>query len=242
MKQRGFTLIEMIIALAMSLLIIGSIAGAFEAALQYQRTTPDRLNAFQDSLQTRKTLDSLFQGTFVSDDEADLLSYFMASDTSSVSQTTTVDGLVFTTLSKPVDGGYLLSASTDSSELNDQYGPQGGITEVSLSLSPVGESGDRTGLFLRIQTPSDGDPTQGGTERLLVPDVTSVAFEMWDGTQWLTTWDTVNSGSRRIPPAIRLTLEFEEGDPQYLTFKIPGSDVTAENPIVQTTDGVPTGP
>jgi prepilin-type N-terminal cleavage/methylation domain-containing protein len=240
MRQKGFTLIEMIIALAMSLLILGSIGGAFEAALQYQRTTPARLNAFQDSIQTRKTLDTLLQGAFVSTDTADLLSYFVAAD--STGQSTTADGLVFTTLSRPVDGGYIISDSVDSEELQDRFGPQGGLSEVSLSLTPVGDSGDSSGLFLRIQTPGDGDPTQGGTEQLLVPDVTSVTYELWDGIQWVTTWDTINSGSRRLPAAIRLTLEFEDGDPEYLTFRIPGSDVTAENPIVQSTDGVPTGP
>ncbi|MFM9873602.1 MAG: type II secretion system protein GspJ [Fimbriimonadaceae bacterium] len=239
MKKRGFTLIEMVIALTMSMLIIGSIVTAFEISTQYQRTTPDRLNAFQESLQSRKTLDTLFRGAYISADTLDLQSYFVAAD--STGQSTSADGLVFTTLCKPVSGGYLLSESTDSEELHDQFGPQGGISEVSLNITPVGSpTNDQSGLFLRIQTPSDGDPTQGGTEQLLIAGVTSVTYELWDGLQWATTWDTINGGTRRIPSAIRLTLNFEEGDPQYMVFQIPGSDVTAENPLTQTSGA--TGP
>lgn len=240
MKQRGFTLIEMIIALSMSLLIIGTIGSAFQAALQYQRTTPERLNAYQDSFGARKTLESLIQGAFISDDEGDTLSYFVAADPTG--ESTSTNGIVFTTLSRPLEGGYVLSDSIDFEELHEQFGPQGGLSEVSLDLSPVGTTSSGTGLFLRIQTPADGDPTQGGTERLLIPDVTAISYEFWDGIQWLTAWDSINGELRRLPPAIRITLEFEEGDPQYITLRVPGSDVTADNPIVQTTEGAPTGP
>jgi len=44
------------------------------------------------------------------------------------------------------------------------YGPVGGVSEISLSTTAVGDAGSHTGLFERRQTPSDGDPTQGGTE------------------------------------------------------------------------------
>lgn len=240
MKSRAFTLIEMVIALAMSMLVIGTIVTAFEISTQYQRTTPDRLNEFQESLQARKTLENLFQGVYVSTDETDQMSYFVAAD--STGQTTSADGLVFTTLSKPISGGYLVSDSIDSEELHTQYGPQGGIAEVSLNVTPVGDpTNDESGLFIRIQNPSDGDPTQGGSEKLLIAGVTSITYELWDGIQWAVTWDTINGGTRRIPSAIRITLNFEEGDPEYLTFKIPGSDITAENPLTQAT-GDPTGP
>ncbi|MBL8068197.1 MAG: type II secretion system protein GspJ [Armatimonadetes bacterium] len=242
MKRRGFTLLELLVALGLSLILIGAISTSFQLALDYSRTTPARLNKFQDEVQLRRTLAQLISGAYVSSDTADNLTYLATQ--SSGGEAGTPDTLVFTTLGQPVAGGFLLSDSPDTEELNSRFGPQGGTSEVSLSTVPVGEPNqtDASGLFLRIQTPSDGDPTQGGTERLLVSGVTSVTFEFWDGGSWVDTWDTVNSGSRRLPAAIRMTLEFSEGDPQTMTFRVPGSDVTAANPITITGGGAPTGP
>ncbi|ARU40622.1 hypothetical protein CCB80_05495 [Armatimonadetes bacterium Uphvl-Ar1] len=240
MRKRGFTFIELIIAMTMTLLLIGSIATAYQITVDYSRKTPERLNAFQDQIQNRRTLESLMEGTYVSDDNDDRLTYFVAAN--ATGQSTTADSLTFTTLSRRIDGGFLLDQDSTFEDLNDRFGPQGGLSEVSLNIQSVGDPGDdRAGLFLRIQTPADGDPTQGGTERLLFPNVTNVIYEFWDGAQWVDAWDTVNGGSRRIPPAVRLTLEREEEEPEYLTFRIPTSDVTAENPITQESTGG-TGP
>lgn len=231
--RRAFTLIELLVALSLSMVLIGSISTAFFLTLQYSQNTPERLNDFQDRLQIRRTLENLIVGTYVSTDENDLLTYFVAGD--STGQSATADSLTFTTLSNQPEGGFLISDSEDFEELQERFGPQGGVAEVSLSLTPVGSPNeDDSGLFLRIQDPSDGDTTQGGTERLLIPGVTSITFEMWDGGAWVQTWDTINGGSRRIPPAVRFTLEYEEGPAEYLTFRLPNSDVTAENPITQT--------
>ena len=239
MSKRAFTLIELLVALALSLTIIGAISTSFALTLDYTRTTPERLNAFQDSNQVRRTLDGLFRGAFVSGDADDLLTYFVAGD--STGQSSTSDSLTFTTLSNQPEGSFLISDSEDFEELQNRYGPQGGTAEVSLSLTAVGDpETDDTGLFLRVQTPADGDTTQGGRERLLIPGVTAITYEFWDGAEWVQTWDTVNGGSRRIPSAVRLTLDYEEGDSEYLTFRIPNSDVTSEDPITQT--GGATGP
>lgn len=237
--NRGFTVLELLVALIMTLFLIGAIGTAYQLSTDYSRKTPERLNAFQDEIQLRRTLLDLVQGTYVSADNDDRLSYFIAAN--STGQASTADSLTFTTLSRRIDGGFLLDQDSTFEELNDKYGPQGGLTEVSINISPVGDPGDdREGLFLRIQSPSDGDPTQGGTERLLIPDITNVTYEFWDGTQWIDNWDTINGGQRRIPPAFRLTLERADRDPEYLTFRIPTSDITAENPFTQTTGA--TGP
>lgn len=242
MSRRGFTLLELLVALGLSLILVGAITTSFQLTLDYARTTPERLNRFQDEVQLRRTIERLVAGAYVSADTADNLTYFATR--SSGGDAATHDTVTFTTLGKAVDGGYLLSTGTDTDQLNTQFGPQGGIAEVSFSTVPVGDPDDSesSGLFVRIQTPSDGDPTQGGTEKLLIRDATSVTFEFWDGTAWVETWDTINGTSRRLPPAMRMTLQFSEGDPQIMTFRIPGSDVTSTNPITITGGGAPTGP
>lgn len=217
--------------MGISLIIIGAIGTALKLTIDYSVSTPARLTAFQNEIQYRRTLEGLFTGAFLTTDEEDRMSFFVASN--SGTQVGDADTVTWVTMSKNPEGGFLTSDSEDFEQLHEQYGPQGGNSEVSISLSPVGDAGDRSGLFLRIQTPADGDSTQGGTETLLVDGITSATYEFWDGTQWITTWDTINGGSRRLPAAVRITLEREEGTPEYLVFRLPLSDVTAENPITQ---------
>jgi prepilin-type N-terminal cleavage/methylation domain-containing protein len=239
MKTKAFTLLELLVALTISTIVIGAISGAFTVALRYARTTPDRLSVYQESFNSRAKLEQLFKGATITADTNDQLTYFTTGTADG--DATEVSGLTFTSLPQSLPGGYLLDESDDFADLNTRFGPQGGTAEVSLSLEPVGDAPqDQTGLFLRIQNPSDGDLTQGGFEELLIPGVTEVTYEFWDGLDWVTTWDTQNGGSRRLPPAVRLTLSFEEEDQQILTFRIPSSDITAANPL--TTEGGTQGP
>ncbi len=234
MRNRAFTLLELMVVMAMTMILIFSIGAAFKLALDFAERTPERLSRTGEHVQYRHTLETLFEGAFISADDLDSLSYFVAS--SAGGQASTTDMVSFVTLSRPVSGAALLDTTSTFEESNERYGPQGGSTEVSLSTIPVGNAGDRQGLFLRMQTPADGDPTQGGRERLLVPEVASATYEFWDGSQWLTSWDTRTS-QRRLPAAIRITLSFDQGDPEVLTLRLPLSDVNALNPIVQESGG-----
>jgi hypothetical protein len=123
--------------------------------------------------------------------------------------------------------------TSDFETLNDQYGPQGGVAEIQLSLTPVGQpASSDTGLFLREQRPADSDSSQGGNESLLMPNVTTIQFEFFDGLQWQETWDTITSGSRRIPSAVRVTYQLTGEDQQrFIIVRLPFSDVTPTNPV-----------
>jgi hypothetical protein len=90
-------------------------------------------------------------------------------------------------------------------------------------------------MFERIQRPVDADPLQGGFESLVSADVSEIGFQFWDGSEWLTEWDT-RSGTRRLPAAVkvqyRLTDESTDQLHQFVVI-IPNSDVTASNPMTQ---------
>jgi hypothetical protein len=118
------------------------------------------------------------------------------------------------------------------------YGPVGGPVEVSFGITPIGSPPNaETGLFERIEHPSDSDPTQGGTERLLDPDVTSIGFQFWDGTEWDPSWDTTTMTSVHLPQAVQVTyrLKNDTGNVDHV-FVVPilASDVNYNNPV-QTT-------
>ena len=148
------------------------------------------------------------------------------------------DRLTFTTTAPDIP--LAIVSSTDDFETQQQtYGPVGGVAEVSLSTTAVGDAGDRTGLFERLQRPSDGDATQGGTETLLSDQVKGIGFQFWDGAEWVEAWDsTTTPDTGRLPAAVLVTYTLL-GDPTekpyQFTVALPASNVTIANPITQTT-------
>ncbi|MCB0826377.1 MAG: hypothetical protein R2688_10880 [Fimbriimonadaceae bacterium] len=235
MKQRGYTLIELMTVFAMSVLVLFGIAIVYSSTLDYVKTTPERLDEYQAKVRVKTLLERYVTAAFLNNDDTDRLTYFLY-NTESL-QTSDQNTLVFTSLGKTVDGAFLRSEETDFETLNDQFGPQGGVAEVSLSLNPVGSEAQGDGLFIRIQNPADGDPTQGGTEQLLYPGVIDAQYEFWDGIEWTTTWDSI-TGQRRIPAAVRMRFTLDGDDrPVVFVFRLPGSDITVANPLTIGTDG-----
>ncbi|HVK06205.1 MAG TPA: hypothetical protein VM490_22230 [Armatimonadaceae bacterium] len=60
-----------------------------------------------------------------------------------------------------------------------------------------------------------------------------MGFQFFSGTEWVTTWDTVAGGERRLPAAVRVSYmlkEDAEGTVRSILVPIPTSDVTATNP------------
>ncbi|MDX1931448.1 MAG: type II secretion system protein GspJ, partial [Capsulimonadales bacterium] len=147
--------------------------------------------------------------------------------------------LTFTTLAPSIP----LRLRVDENDFETQQernGPQGGVAEVQWSTEAVGDAGDRQGLFERIQQPSDGDPSQGGTEALLTEDVRNIAFEFWNGADWTETWNTTGIGGRRLPAAVQVSYELASDDPGFVrrfVVPIPNSDVTALNPVADAIAG-----
>jgi prepilin-type N-terminal cleavage/methylation domain-containing protein len=159
---------------------------------------------------------------------------------------TTVVGatrLTFTTVAPNIP----IRARTDSDDFETQqqkYGPIGGTAEIEWATTAEGDAGDKTGLFERMQRPSDGDPSQGGKESVLTPQVKAIGFQFWDGTQWLPTWNsTASAANHRLPAAVEVDYQLTTDTSNIVhTFvvPIPNSDVTALNPM-QTSTGTTTG-
>jgi hypothetical protein len=137
---------------------------------------------------------------------------------------------VFTARGERVPSAVLLSQD-DFETNNERFGPQGGTAEIAISTTPVGEAGNRTGVFLREQRPADGDETQGGNESVLDPEVTDIRFQFYDGAQWVGDWDTDETG-RRIPAIVRVIYRIaDEEQDRNLFIKLPLSDVTQDDPV-----------
>lgn len=236
MKNRGMTLIELMVVLSVTAILVVTVSLAYSEGVKFQSRVPERDAALQSIARFEERLRLLLQGAYLTTDETDNASYFLTLSASG--DLANPDTLVFTTLGAPATNAYL-QATDDFETLNDRFGPQGGIAEVALSMIPVGEPPEEsdTALYARLQRPPDGDPTQGGNERAFVQNIESITFEFWDGVQWVVEWNT-QTQQRRLPAAVRVTYHIvDEEDDRVMTVRLPHSDVTPDDPIVQEIGG-----
>lgn len=236
-NSRGLSLIELLMAMLILAIIIPALTMTVSSAVRYESRMDEVYQVSSEKVAFEDRLKAIVEKAYIKGTPGDTTTYFVFSSTSNTSDET-ADTLTFTSIgntpSKP------MMASEDNFEaLNAVYGPQGGVREVSLSMVPVGDAGDNEGLFIREQIPADTDTTQGGIEQVLNANVASVRFEAWDGTQWVTSWDTTTMATPRLPAAISVYYRFiGEDQDRLLVIRLPHSDVTTSNPVDYSTGGV----
>lgn len=239
MKRRGVILLELLVALAVAAILSVGLMATMDMLVSYQTRVPENRDKILNATNLDDRLRELISAAFVDQDEADTGTYFIASteEGDAELEASTSPILTFTVVGRRMSSQFMESEETDFEARNEAYGPVGGITEVSLSTTAVGDAADRTGLFLREQTPSDEDDTQGGFESVFDERVISIGFEFFDGTDWTSTWDT-STGERRIPSLVRvhyrLSSDEEEATEHLLTVRLRNSDVTPETPLQST--------
>ena len=247
MRSRGITLIELLLALTIATLVMMAASNAYVIGSRTAKTLGDGRDAIAKRANLERDLRSLFAHAYLDADSTNTGTYLISGDalaskgagaSSNSTGTSEAGTLVFTVLGRPLPPS-LLASTGDFETNNGTYGPVAGATEIELGTTPIGDSPSAsTGLFLREQAPSGDDPTQGGTESLLSPDVETISFEFFDGADWQTTWDTTTMGTRRLPSAVRVTYRLTgETQDTVIVFPLTTSDVTPDNPVTQETAG-----
>ncbi|MFZ4508338.1 MAG: prepilin-type N-terminal cleavage/methylation domain-containing protein [Fimbriimonas sp.] len=233
MRSRGVTLLELLVVVTMIGLITAGVFRAYSSGLGFEQGLTARRQAMSDQVAFEDQLRSLIQRAMLSADATNPNTYFVGAaglgeNAQGGSEST---DLVFVVAGQRLPTA-LIENGSDFETNNEQFGPQGGLAEVHLSTTAVGDAGSRQGLFMRQQRPSDGDPSQGGSERLFDSTIDSVRFEFWDGASWLASWDTRSMTPPRLPAAVRITYT-RAGDSteRPLVVQLPNSDVTKDNPI-----------
>jgi type II secretory pathway pseudopilin PulG len=239
-RSAGITLIELMMAMMLVIILLSAIGFAFAAGLNLERAQKAHQAEQDHTEQMCARITQMLAGTRLSTSTTDMTTFFIGNSSSGGGAGDLgCDTLTFTTTSPDIP----LSAVNDSDDWETQMdarGPIGGIAEVAYSTTPIGDSGNHTGLFERIQRPSDLDPTQGGMQSVLAPEVKTIGFQFWDGQEWISNWDTTQ-GTRRIPPAVMVSYTTEqsgESNPKVFIVRIPCSDVTTLNPVT-TMGGTP---
>lgn len=242
MKRRGITLIELLTAMVMGAVIAFGLNLAFSTAIRYQTEVAPRRQLALQEFAIENQLRRLFEHAFVDNSLDSEHTYFIGrndpSGNSSLDSGQAATEVMFTVAGDRLAGGAIAQDGSSFEDRNARIGPIGGVTERRIGLTPIGDAGNLTGAFLREQTPSDSDPEQGGFESQLNERMTSLAFEFWDGTDWQPEWST-ETGERRLPAAVRITYTLDGEDDLQRSFvvRIPGSDITASNPLGTTLGG-----
>ena len=229
-NQAGISLVELLLAMVIGAFLAGAVAFSINTEVRTERALEARQakQASEDAVEDQIT--QLLKGTKLT--TTDTTTFFQAVD-DGTGGSLGVGRITFTTSSLGVPMKSLYS--TDDSETQQtEYGPVGGIAEVSLGTAPVGSApGQETGLFERLQNPSDADPTQGGNEWLLDADISQIGFQFWDGQEWIQAWDTTTATTKLLPEAVQVsyTLRNDTTNTTHM-FVVPllTSTVTPNNP------------
>jgi prepilin-type N-terminal cleavage/methylation domain-containing protein len=240
-RRRGLTLIELLLSMAMMGLVLAGAVHAMVAGLRVEERLRDgtrreeRIGAFE------RDLTSIISQAYLSSDTTVTSSYFFGTtgeglstgiqQGQSATQSATTDELTFTSVGMRPSGA-VLDSTQDFETTNERYGAHGGVGEYCISMTGYDAPSDAQGLFVRVQRPADGDPTQGGRQMVLSADVREIRFEFYDGTEWISTWDTRSETTPRLPAAVRVyyRLDGENGE-RIVTIRMVHSDVTPTNPV-----------
>lgn len=233
-KRGGTTLLELLLVLAIIGLITAGAVRAFVAGIDVERRLRESSDEGSRLATIRLELRSLISRAYLSTTPGDPGTYLVGSTADGNGGGllgSPADELTFTAVGLRVPAA-VLDSTEDFETQNERIGPQGGLVEISLSTIPFDAPEGVTGLFLREQRPADGDPTQGGRQRLLDPNVETATFEFFDGLDWQPQWDTRTQGAPRLPAAVRVTITMRERDePIVLIVPVANSDVTPDDPV-----------
>ncbi len=232
-RQRGLTLIEVLVVVAITGLLTIYAAQSLIAGADYERRIREASSRQRSDVELENDLRTFIESAFLSLENTQT-TFFVGSEglLNQDESGSNADTLTFTRV-----GARLSSDALDYDDFelaNEEIGTVGGTEEVTISLSATGSASGKTGLFIRQQNPADGDPSQGGIERVLNANVTSISYEFWDGAAWQTVWDTRTQGTARLPAAVRITYRLSNSETdRIVTLRLRNSDVTQDNPVEQ---------
>ncbi len=199
MRTRAFTLIEVILALAIFAIVLVAINTAFFAALRLRQHTSDALensipltralSLLRRDLQNAVPPGGVLAGDFRSDGPSGL-------STSKGAPSSIAGGQY---------GG--LDFFTTTGTLSDEA-PWGDVQEVNYQLMDPADKAHFYGkdLVRSVTRNLLATSTQSADVQRLLSNVDSLDFFYWDGTQWRDMWDT-SAGDTNLPLAVRVRLQ-----------------------------------
>jgi general secretion pathway protein J len=194
----AFTLIELLIAVAIFAIVLAAINTVFYSALHLRAKTTQ---ALEDLLPTERAL-AILKRDLASIVPPGVLAGPMASDTTGIGMTQPVALEIFT-----------------ATGVINEDAPWGDVQKVDYSLQFPTNKTTSSGRDLVRSVTRNLLATAAETpdQQLLITDVQNLKFSYYDGTNWSDSWSATISN---IPTAIRVSIDFAANKTDSRT-KIP---------------------
>jgi general secretion pathway protein J len=191
-RSRAFTLIEVLLALAISAIVLAAIGGVFYSALRLRERTSALLDGSVVLQQSLALLRRDLQGTVAPG--GDLAGFFQT----------------------PAGGGGMAQNSSirfhTSTGTLGESAPWADIQEVTYELrTPAQRSATGSDLVRSVSRNLLTTITPEPQEQWLLGGVQSLQFACYDGIDWRETWDT-STLNTNLPTAIRVRIQLATGD------------------------------
>jgi type II secretion system protein J len=195
MKRRGFTLLELVIAVAIFAIVVAAAFSLFDAGRSVSSRAEFRSELFQTARAALQAVEDDLRGAVLPSTAFDL--GFIG--TSGGSDKEPMDTLEFVSANRHTATQYDVNKTTDvvwgidlskvyySIEQDAKKTPHGFVRERPLELTPPNGPAHRTDDI-----------------KELAQDVVFVHFRYFDGTDWQTSWDSTQTGT--LPKAVETTV------------------------------------
>jgi type II secretion system protein J len=198
-KNQGFTLIEILLAVGIFAIVLFAMNTVFFSALRLERATTRAVDARQPLNQAFATL------------RRDLLNAVQPLTNSTLLPRNFISGGRTSGLGSAQAGS--LEFYTATGLISDDA-PWGDVQKVRYELVPAANPTASQGQELvRVVTRNIlATTTEDEEEQMLMGDVESVEFLCYNGTDWRTTWDT-SAGDTGLPLAMRIRVQLAPENP-----------------------------
>lgn len=203
MKNKGFTVLEVLIAMTVTAVIISSVYFSFSNILTGKSRTKERLNGIRKIFFTveliRKDMENAFLTSHQGVPEITHKTIFKSEEDEPVTHVT------FTSF--------------------NHIKMQENVKECSQTeIEYYGEEEDGVNVLYRRESSwVDGDPEKGGQTFPILKGFEKIVFEYWNETDkdWRPLWNSESMDySNSLPPKIKLTLEMPETDSETKPLKV----------------------
>jgi type II secretion system protein J len=217
----GFTLLEVMLAMAVCAIALAAINGMFFGALRLRDTTLRAVDESQPAQLAASTIRRDLASAMSPTTNGFMTGDFRVGDITSMGLNQNVSIEMYTT----------------TGALRDDE-PWGEVQRVTYELRPsAGGAADRGQDLIRsVSRDLLATITPVPEDQWMLGHVQNLTFDCYDGTQWRNTWDTT-SGDTNLPMAVRVTIQLAGESPddprarQPIVLLVPIDSLTRTNQV-----------
>lgn len=179
-REKGFTLVEILIAVAIVSLILTIIYGSYASSIDTMNYTREKMETFSVARLTLSRMHDELTSSFFSEESEDVV---FSGEEGSLSFISSSHERIF----------------KDSKEYD--------LVEIGY-FTEAAEEGESLCLWRREDRTPDDDVLEGGEKEKLIEHLESIEFKYYDGEEWRDEWDSKEESY--LPQAVKVILKFPE--------------------------------